>query len=296
MPTIEPTLPSVDTLLARTTLCGSFSLPRTITARRVLALPHPRSQLALSRIITGHRTEIAQTIVSSLISLYDTKPDIKNRRAFRGIDFESRTLQQFTILSRYPVILKADIANFFHTIYTHSIPWGVLGKQHVKDTKEGRDRRAKATLDRHWAILIDTAIQRGNSKETFGIPVGPDTSRIIAELLLVGVHKDEAFSRAIDGHGAYRIVDDFFIGFDDEAAARRCRDDLRHALWEFNLHLNEVKTDVVQSIFIVEDSWKFDLDNFRISSKLAAAQRAGVEHLLEITLNHCRTSSDWRPI
>jgi hypothetical protein len=49
------------------------------------------------------------------------------------------------ILSRHPVILKADIANFFHTIYTHSIPWGVLGKQHVKDIREGKDKKPKPT-------------------------------------------------------------------------------------------------------------------------------------------------------
>ena len=135
-----------------------------------------------------------------------------------------------TILSRHPVILKADIANFFHTIYTHSIPWGVLGKQHVKDIREGKDKKAKSDLEKHWASLLDVAIQGGNSRETFGIPVGPDTSRIVAELLLVGVHKSQPFAEMIDGHGAYRIVDDFFIGFEDETSARRCLDELRRAL------------------------------------------------------------------
>ena len=201
-----------------------------------------------------------------------------------------------TILSLHPVILKADIANFFHTIYTHSIPWGVLGKQHVKDIREGKDKKAKSDLEKHWASLLDVAIQRGNSRETFGIPVGPDTSRIVAELLLAGVHKYEPFAQMIDGHGAYRIVDDFFIGFEDETAARRCLDELRRALWEFNLHLNEDKTQIIRSTFIVDSGWKFDMDNFQLSNKSDSEQRSGVERLLQIALGNCETSSSWLPI
>jgi hypothetical protein len=36
-------LPSVDTLLKHTTLCGTFSMPRSASTRRVLALPQPVS-------------------------------------------------------------------------------------------------------------------------------------------------------------------------------------------------------------------------------------------------------------
>jgi hypothetical protein len=290
------TLPSIDELLKRTTLCSYFSMPRTVDTRRVLALPHPTSQLALSRIIASHRAEIRKTIESSQISLYDTKPKLKDSRAFIGIDFDSKPAKEFAILSRHPVILKADIVNFFHTIYTHSIPWGVLGKQHVKDIREGKDKTARVDLEKHWASLLDVAIQRGNSRETFGIPVGPDTSRIIAELLLAGVHKYEPFAKSIEGRGAYRIVDDFFIGFEDEAAARRCRDQLRRALWDFNLHLNEEKTEIIRSAFVVDNGWEFDLDNFQLSHKSDTEQRSAVERLLEIALGHCEASSDWRPI
>ena len=81
-------LPSVDTLLKRTTLYGTFSMPRTASTRRVLAsLLHPTSQLALSLIIADHSAEIRKTIDSSLITLYDTKPDVQKSLAFLGIDF-----------------------------------------------------------------------------------------------------------------------------------------------------------------------------------------------------------------
>jgi hypothetical protein len=112
-----------------------------------------------------------------------------------GVNFATKSIKEAEILSKYPFVLKADIANFFHTIYSHSIPWGVLGKEHVKKVREEGSKSEKSDLEKHWSSQIDLAVQRGNSRETFGIPVGPDTSRIIAELLLAGVHQTEPFKQ-----------------------------------------------------------------------------------------------------
>jgi hypothetical protein len=292
--TNHTSLQTVETLLKRTTLYGTFSVPRTTTTRRVMALPHPTSQLALSRLMADHRSDIQAAIDSSKITLYATNPDTQADRAFSGVDFKYKSKKEPEILARYPVIMKADIANFFHTIYSHSLPWAVLGKQTVKDIREGKDKQAKEALDQHWASQIDLAIQRGNSRETFGIPVGPDTSRIIAEILLAGVQKAEPLAQMIQGQGAYRLVDDFFIGFEDESAARRCQDALRRALWDYNLHLNETKTQIVHSSSVFDSEWKFEIDNLPIP-KGSSKQYSGVERLLEITLRHCDARKDWFP-
>lgn len=288
-------LASADELLKRTTLYGFFSVPRTTTLRRVLALPHPASQLALSRIIADNRKQIQITIDSAKISLYDTKTRVGVDRAFLGINFNSKPIKEAEILSHYPFILKADIANFFHTIYSHSIPWGVLGKEHVKKVREEGTKAEKAALEKHWSSKVDLAIQRGNSRETFGIPVGPDTSRIIAELLLAGVHQTEPFRGLIEERGAYRLVDDFFIGFEDEPSARQCLEALRRTLWEYNLHLNENKTQILQSQHIFDTGWKYEINNFPISDETAPKQYEGVERLLDITLKHCDDRQDWLP-
>ena len=140
-------------------------------ARRPLALPHPASQLALSRIIVENRAEIVDAINRSKLTLYNTRPDTGHDRFFVGVDYKTRDIRKAEILARYPVVLMTDIANFFHTIYSHSLPWAVLGKQHVKDVLEPPIEKAdKAALDQHWSSQIDKAIQRGNSRETFGIP------------------------------------------------------------------------------------------------------------------------------
>jgi hypothetical protein len=288
-------LETVKALLGRTTLYGTFSAPRAVGTRRVLALPHPTSQLALSRIIAENRDTIAAIIDSSKITLYKTSSKIKESRAFVGLDFRSRAKAEARILARSPVILKADIANFFHTIYSHSLPWAVLGKQDVKNTREGKDKSAKDELKNHWSSKIDEAIQSGNSRETFGIPVGPDTSRIIAEILLAGIHKEEPFAKLMVGRDAYRLVDDFFIGFDDESAARRCHDALRRVLWDYNLHLNETKTKITPASQVFENGWKFDIENFRITDTSPSKQHVAVGRLLDITLRHCESEQDWRP-
>ena len=96
-------------------------------ARRPLALPHPASQLALSRIIAENRADIADVINRSKLTLYNTRPDAGRDRFFVGVDFNARDVRKAEILARYPVILMTDIANFFHTIYSHSLPWAVLG-------------------------------------------------------------------------------------------------------------------------------------------------------------------------
>ncbi len=290
------TLPPADEGLKRVTMYGTFSAHRTTQTRRVLALPHPASQLALCQILAENRYAIAETIRRSGLTLYNTSEDTAHDRLFVGIDFEARTEREAQVLARYPFVLVADIANFFHTIYSHSLPWAVLGKQSVKDTLD-RDRRdaQRRTFNAHWASRLDTAIQRGNSRETFGIPVGPDTSRMIAELLLSGLHSNIAFAEILKDCEGYRLVDDFLIGFDDEASARRCLDVLRHALWEYNLHLNDGKTRIDRSSMFFGGGWKHEIDNFPIPEDDEVKQREAVQRLMEITLQHCHHRNESQP-
>jgi hypothetical protein len=128
-------LDSLADLLKRTTLYGTFSVPRS-TTRRMIALPHPSSQLAMSLIIAENRSAIAKVIGSPKLSLYDTALSKPRERMFGGLNFKARTQREAEILARYPVILVTDIGNFFHTIYSHSLPWSVLGKQNVKDIRD----------------------------------------------------------------------------------------------------------------------------------------------------------------
>jgi hypothetical protein len=282
-----------DELLRCVTRYGTFPAPRSTTTRRMLALPHPASQLALSRIISENQTAIRDTIGRCSLTLYNTDAGQLRDRMFVGVDFKARTRREAEILSRYPIILQADIANFFHTIYSHSLPWAVLGKQHVKDLLElRRNDPLRIAFEEGWSNKLDTAVQRGNSRETFGIPVGPDTSRMIAEILLSGIYADSSLAEILRGREGYRLADDFFIGFNDEASARQCLDALRRVLWEYNLHLNEGKTRIQRSSQVFDGGWKHDIESFDIPSSSAAKQRDAVQRLMELALHYCATRND----
>lgn len=287
-------LSSILEMLKRTTVYGRFSAPRTMTTRRVLALPHPASQMTLSLIIAQERKNIATIIRSSPLTLYKTNLKSNRSRAFSGLNFRMRVKQETAILAQYPFVLMADIANFFHTIYSHSIPWAVLTKEHVKEARE-KKWQMLADVEKHWCSLLDTALQRGNSRETFGIPVGPDTSRIIAEILLAGIHNDKGFRDAAAANKGYRLVDDFFIRFETEAAAGKCLDALRHVLWEYNLHLNEGKTRIVSASAVYGESWRHELESFQFDDSTLAKQRDSVQHLMDITLRQCAARQDAQP-
>ena len=287
-------LETTTALLGRTSVPATFSAPWK-SARRILSIPQPSSQLGLSIIINDNLEAIRATIAGAKLTLYNTEPDTKNDRIFVGLEFDKVERVEARVLALSPSIMKADIGSFFHTIYSHSIPWGVLTKKHVKDVREKKDKAECEKLDKHWSSQIDRAIQSGNSRETFGIPVGPDTSRMIAELLLAGAQNDPKLAECLNANDGYRLVDDFFVGFPDETAALNCLDALRHSLWTFNLYLNHDKTGVRRSVDLFGDAWKHEIEGYVLSGRKPDGQRQQVQGLLDIVIRHCLARGDSRP-
>jgi hypothetical protein len=243
-----------STLTSKTTNYETFTAPRTGSGRRNLALVHPLAQAGLSLLITQHRVRIRQFISQSGTSLYRTDENLAASKAFSGLDFRKWRSVRAKIYSEYQFVLQADISRFFYTVYTHFIPWSIIGKEKVKHWLATKNKRK---LDKHWPNGFDTALQSCQSRETFGIPVGPDTSRIIAELLLAGIEKDRSLEAFLSTRPAIRLVDDLIIGFEEESEARRCLAALRRALWKFNLQLNDEKTVILPSKAIYRDKWEF---------------------------------------
>lgn len=233
----------------------TFTAPKTNNGRRNLALVHPISQLAISLLLTQHKAKIKKIISRSTASLYRTHENQTQGKAFAGLDFRQREILIPRICSKRAYILKADISRFFYTVYTHSIPWAILGKEKAKTLHFTKK------LSSHWSSDFDKALQSCQSRETFGLPVGPDTSRVIAELILAGVETDPGYVAATKGCPSFRLLDDFFIGFKDEMSAQMALAALRKALWQFNLQLNEEKTNISRSTIPFNEKWKLDFES-----------------------------------
>ena len=77
---------------------------------------------------------------------------------------------------KYDVMLQVDINKCFDSIYTHSLAWAVLGKA-----------QTKAHLNKvrsSFGGKFDEAMMLLNHNETSGIVIGPEFSRIFAEIIL----------------------------------------------------------------------------------------------------------------
>jgi hypothetical protein len=279
-------------LISKTTNYETFTAPRTGAGRRNLALVHPLSQAGLSLLITQHRAKIREIISQSGTSLYRTEENITASKAFLGLDFRKWRTVKARTYSEYPFVLQADISRFFYTVYTHSIPWSIIGKDKVKHWLATKNKRK---LDAHWSNGFDVALQSCQSRETFGIPVGPDTSRVIAELLLAGIEKDGDLQAFLRTRPAFRLVDDLMVGFEDEREARKCLAALRRALWKFNLQLNDEKTSVLPSKAIYREKWEFEHNAIVVSDVDVTKQETDIYRLIDLSLRFCAEQKSDRP-
>ncbi len=67
-----------------------------------------------------------------------------------------------------------DVSRYYGTIYTHIIPWIIHTKVIAKA------KRKDLTL---LGNLLDKKLRESNSGQTLGIPIGSDTSLVIAEII-----------------------------------------------------------------------------------------------------------------
>ncbi len=266
-----------------------FSVPRATTGRRLLSVVNPVAQLGLSLIISENRVAIKKKMARSSISLYEIDENLAAGKAFKGLNFKKWHDLQDGISSKYQYAVKADISRFFYTIYTHSIPWAVWGKNRAK-----QDYR-KGWFKAHWSNKLDMALQACQSRETFGIPVGPDTSRIVSEILMSGIEWENGFSKILDFSNAVRLIDDIYIGKDSKDDAKKTLDDLEVALWNYNLQLNEEKTSISETKFVYDDYWKRDFDEFKFRGVSRTSDKKQIKHIVDAALYHCKNEKTELP-
>ena len=107
-----------------------------------------------------------------------------------------RSLQKYLKLTTGAYyVTSADISNFFPSIYTHSIPWALVGHEVAK----------KDHNPQKWFNSIDAKQRHLKRNETQGVPIGPATSNVISELILSPV--DKALRNR--GYRFIRAIDDY---------------------------------------------------------------------------------------
>ena len=147
--------------------------------------------------------------------------------------------------SKYKYCLTLDLAKCFYHIYTHSISWAVKGKKYSKD-----NLRAKS-LETNF----DKLMQHCNYNETNGIVVGPEMSRIFAEIILQEIDlkiiddlKSEGLSLGRD-YEVRRYVDDSFIFFNNLQIENLIKEKFKKRCEEYKLYINEKKLKLITRPF-----------------------------------------------
>lgn len=214
-----------------------FSAPRYGHARRALSIVNPVNQLHVASIISKNWVKIRERLKRSKISEFDPRISLKGSgRSVTGVNFDGVARRRSEILAKYGRYVKTDVARFYPSIYTHAIPWSVVGKAEAKANLN--DPIFKAS----FANRLDAAIRAGQQGQTIGIPIGPDTSRIISELIAVEIEQIASSHIANFDDRAVRYVDDLLIGISEEETPSAVLKGLSAALYEFELEINAEKT------------------------------------------------------
>lgn len=141
---------------------------------------------------------------------------------------------------KYNHLIKLDISRCFDSIYTHSITWALYGKDYTKS-----NNFAKTS----FGAEFDKLMQNLNYQETHGIVIGPEFSRIFAEIILQRIDvelKNNLIKNGIyekQHYEMFRYVDDFFVFFNDDNEKNIIFSELQQILSKYNLYLNESKKE-----------------------------------------------------
>lgn len=241
---------------------------------RTFGVVNPASYLLLSRFIANSWGDI--TSVYRLSGCSGSRPRFPSLategRAIETASLASKRKNQRHLASVYPVILGLDINRFYSTIYTHSLPWSVLGKQ------EAKRRYRNRTLRGHWSDTLDTLVRNCNQQQTVGIPIGPDTSRIISELVLSRIdHELITTGSGLSSTQIYHNIDDYQVGCADIGEAEQAQSRFVRAISRYELRLNDFKTSI-------DHGFSFAPSNFQRQFDYLSRQQGSnfVEHFFEL--------------
>lgn len=257
-----------------------FDIRRDSSSERRLSLAHPISQHGISLLYSKYDSFISNACNRSSISLrhpsriathyVDTRYAGRSSRdrntadedpvgfrdqsrwastyfSYRDYSLSHKFFESDEFLElerRYIFLMKLDVARCFDSIYTHSIDWAMRGKQFSKEHLASQKKTFESSFD--------VAIRHGNWNETHGIPIGPEASRIFAEIVLQSADREIASSspKSLGSHVIKRYVDDYFVFANSQVDLDRIEAIVKKSLLELNLHLNDKKREVLTRPFV----------------------------------------------
>lgn len=259
-----------------------FSVARVGHQRRTTSLPNPVAQTYISLRVVEHWGAIISHYRKSKISASRPRFLPNGGRATSLTSMQLLYDRKISKSAGYRFMLKTDLSRFFPTIYTHSVPWAVHTKSKAK--------RNRGLTAKWYGNLLDSDLRQCQDGQTIGIPIGPDTSHIIAEAVATAV--DVEFHKHFKGWPAgFRYVDDYFLFFETAKEADKALAALIRSLREFELQINFEKTKTCPVIEITDDFWTHRLRAFDIAPK-GRRHASDLNHFFELAKDLAKENSD----
>lgn len=259
-----------------------FSVARVGHQRRVTSLANPVAQTYLSSLVAEYWGAFVTHYRKSRLSVCHPRFLSNGHRAASIPSMQLLYDRKIKRSAGYRFMLKTDLSRFFPTIYTHSVPWAF----HTKAVS----KKNKNPTPKFFGNVLDLALRQGQDGQTIGIPIGPDTSHIIAEAIATSV--DLEFKKRLKAWPAgFRYVDDYYLFFTTLKEADEALAALVRALKEFELQINFQKTLTCQVIEISDDYWTHQLRNFSIATGVRR-QSSDINHYFELAKELAQKNSD----
>lgn len=264
----------------------NFSIP-TLHARRRLEIPSPAAFSRLAYLMAHNWREIGKLLDRSKISL--SRPVLNLNSSGRAlIDRHSPTQQRTARLRqsrRGTITTHLDTSNFYGSIYTHAVDWAVRGKAAAK-----RNR-----FDNSLGALLDFCLQQSRDGQTAGIAIGPETSRIISEIVMAAVDEELVAALPWVVKCSVRYIDDVSIYAEGPLQSLDFARAYASHLSKYELTLNDHKTRELPHVEPPDPSWR--APTLRAIKDMAAASRsAGMISIISSVLDIARSAGSPAPL
>jgi hypothetical protein len=249
-----------------------YSISKGKLSRRFLQIPNPLHFSILSKKIVSHWNDYEKVFRLSEYSRSFPVPEKAKEK--RSVSTAIKSVAEFknsllNISIDKLIEVRVDISKFYQTIYTHSIAWAFLGKdkaKHYFNEKNNLDSLiANGDTDAklfEYAECVDKALRACQEGQSIGIPIGPDTSHIIAELVACRIDYILKTRLSPLDIKACRYYDDFYFYVSSKDEADKVLKTLQLILSEFKLEINEAKVKIREFPFAFEDEFTTALHIF----------------------------------
>jgi hypothetical protein len=259
-----------------------FTSTRFDLVPRILQVPFPKGYIDLCACISKHWVHIRQICYGKMSAIKPTKHEDGRVIIMEYDDREQNELWHIEQSFSKKFGIRSDIANFFPSVYTHSIGWAAVGPIVAKKFKDNNI----------WYNELDKFQRLTTRNETKGVPIGPATSNIVTEFILQAIDNqflvefefggsqttlidqpvENGASRDDRNRGLIykRYIDDYQCYAETREDAEIFVRELRMKLSKFGLHLNTKKTHIYELPDTSENSWMGEIQSALPRSKTAS--------------------------